>query len=438
MHEFQVFNELLSNGLKFIHINNPLTKAFEISLYVKSGSRDEKKLENGIAHFLEHMLFRGSKNYKTSFELSKKLESFGGEANATTSIDMTTIWLRGQQNMFKEALECFYEFVNFPNYADLELERSIVLEEMASDYNDTGVNIDLEYRSFNTLFPNSALGRSIIGTPNSCKLISKFQLEGFKNKFYTLDNIILAITSNDTHTNVLEHVNKIFNNQNNFSKKTSKQKRKPPNFDCTKEATVLCVPNQDNQFMGRLNFAFLPIESKQHVGMCCIQRYLDDGISSHLPATLRESLGLVYDISVDYTTYSDFNLFQVDFTVSEKNLESFLINFFKYFNLNDLDNSCLNHLVSRYIFDLETSQEHPSQILNREIFNLTSSPQMTFQHEIQYVNQIAISDLLNAWNILTTLSNISFVLIGPKAKKYNKILTHQINIWRATHGKRGI
>ena len=134
MNLISINKHILKNNLVVLYCHTPNTVSFEMSLHINTGARDENEHSYGISHFLEHMMFRGSKNYPNSIALAKAMESFGGEINAMTGIEHTTYWLKGDAEKTIEAIEPFANFFLYPNYCDLEIERAIILQEMASDF----------------------------------------------------------------------------------------------------------------------------------------------------------------------------------------------------------------------------------------------------------------------------------------------------------------
>ena len=173
----------LQNGLAVFYCHTPDLVSFEISMHINTGARDENSENNGVSHFLEHMMFRGSKKYPNSLLLARMLESFGSETNAMTGTENTSYWLKGDRERTLLAVECFSDFFMHPNYADIEIERNVVLQEMASDFNADGVSIDIEALGMGALFSGHPLGNAIIGTEKSVRNLTKHHLEEKRKNF---------------------------------------------------------------------------------------------------------------------------------------------------------------------------------------------------------------------------------------------------------------
>ena len=138
------YKTTLGNGLRIIIVEMPHLHSLEISMYVKVGSRFETIHNNGISHFLEHMLFRGTKNMPDSYHLHKSFESLGGDINALTTSEYTCFWLTSHPRYFAEGIGLFSEMFTSPTFADIETEKKIVLEEILNEQNEKGENIEID------------------------------------------------------------------------------------------------------------------------------------------------------------------------------------------------------------------------------------------------------------------------------------------------------
>ena len=186
---------ILSNGLPVYIGVSPESASFEVSMHINSGSRDETSTTNGVSHFLEHMMFRGTTLYPNSLQLASAMENLGGESNAVTSVESTVYWIRGATKRLDQAIALFAEFMLNPNYADIETERSIILQELQNDYNEDGELIDTETLAMQALFPNHPLGLPIIGNESTIKSISIAQLEEKRSQYYTPKTSALTLIS---------------------------------------------------------------------------------------------------------------------------------------------------------------------------------------------------------------------------------------------------
>ncbi len=426
MRSFSISKHILKNGLNVLYCHTPDTVAFELSIHINTGARDEIEENNGVSHFLEHMMFRGSKMYPNSISLSRAMESFGGETNAMTGIEHTTYWLKGDAEKTIEAIECFSDFFLHPNFKDIEIERSVILQEMASDFNESGDSIDTESLSMSTLFANHPLGNPIIGNEENIKKISEKELVEKRRDFYTQSRCIITIHTAFPENKVVQALETYFGNNwehtlNSNPKRITAENIIPSIANLRKPQNALCLQNNpDNQFVLKIIFPTIGGLSKEVVLITFLQRILDDGICTRLPANIREKHGLVYDISCDTQYFNEIGTFSIDATVSEDLLQQLLEKLTHELKLiiSELPlQSEIDHIKFRYCFDLKQIKETPSRLLNREISSYFMDSSITIDEEIEIVKSVTASEILHTAKRVFGTTRRSFVLIGPKAHR---------------------
>ena len=414
----------LSNGLRFVHCRNPESSAFELSLHIDTGSRDETPENNGVSHFLEHMMFRGSKKYPDSVALAAAMESFGGEANAMTSVESTVYWLKGSTSRLEQAFALFSEFMLHPNYADLETERGIILQELANDYNEAGDNIDCETLSMGSMFPQHPLGLPIIGTEESIARLTVEDLKTKHSQYYQPATCILSLVSSlpFEHAKKLAEINFGHPWQHVHHPAPARAELKSDYFlSCKPKRTLVLQNNSDNQYVLKLMLPGAGGLNQRVVEDIIVERLLDDGIASRLPATVREKHGLVYDISADAQSYADVGTFSIDATISQDSLH-------KLFDvlLTELVKVCreppspeeLDRLKFRYLFDLEVLHESQSRLISREVTQLFLNTPLSLEEESQLVRSITPEQVCETARRIFTHPRQTMVLVGPRARKF--------------------
>ena len=431
MTKYPISHHVLNNGLTVFYCHTPDQVAFELSVHINTGSRDENKKNAGVSHFLEHMMFRGSAKYPNSRLLARALESFGGETNAMTGIETTNYWLKGDADKTIEAIECFSDFFLFPNYADLSIERNVILQEMASDFNEEGLSVDTESLGMETLFSDDQLGNPIIGTENSVRNITKEDLESKRAEFYNPMNCVLTINTSQDENSVISAFNKYFSqpwcHTNTEGVKRSNALESLPNRSELKKAqNSLCLQNNpDNQFALKLVFPTVGNLSKDIVAITFLQRILDDGICTRLPANIREKYGLVYDISCDTQFFHEVGTFSVDATVSEDYLIDLIDKLGQELRLIITEKPMIDeveHIKYRYIFDLKQIQETPSRLLNRKVTEHFMKSKFSIEEEIEFVKSVTPESVLKTAQSIFGAGKRAFVLVGPKARKKRDIV----------------
>lgn len=438
MHSYVISKHILNNGLNVLYCHTPDTVAFELSIHINTGARDEVHENNGISHFLEHMMFRGCNKYPNSISLSKAMESFGGETNAMTGIEHTTYWLKGDADKTIEAIECFSDFFLYPNYADIEIERSVILQEMASDFNDSNDSIDIESLSMSTLFADHPLGNSIIGNEKIIRKLTTKDLSNKRRDYYTPNRCVITIHTKLLENKVLQAIEKFFGNSwthtvDSKPNRINAEGIMPSLSKLKKPQNALCLQNNpDNQFVLKMIFPTIGGLSKEVVHVTFLQRILDDGICTRLPANIREKYGLVYDISSDSQFFNEIGTFSIDATVSENTLEKLLDKLsheLKSIILNHPLQSEIDHIKFRYCFDLKQIKENPSRFLNREAISFFMNNHLSIDEEIEIVKSVTPADILLTAKKVFGSSRRGFVLIGPKARKKRELIEKLLSIF---------
>lgn len=414
----------LSNGLRFLYCRNQSSAAFELSVHIDTGSRDETAENSGVSHFLEHMMFRGSKRFPNSVALAGAMESFGGEANAMTSIENTVYWLKGSNSRLEKAFDLFAEFFLHPNYADLETERGIILQELANDYNEAGDNIDCETLAMGSMFPQHSLGLPIIGTEESITRLTVEDLKTKHSQHYQPSQCILSLVSSLPFEDVVRMAERTFGQPWQHVKHAPPKRSEinPDYFLNTKQKRTLVLQNNsDNQYVFKLMLPGSGGLNQKVVEDIIVERLLDDGISSRLPATVREKHGLVYDISADAQSYADIGTFSIDATISQDSLQ-------KLFDvlLMELVRVCqepptveeLERLKFRYLFDLEILHENHPRLISREVTQLFLNTPLTLEEEAGFVRSITPEQVRQTARRIFTHPRQTVVLVGPRARKF--------------------
>jgi predicted Zn-dependent peptidase len=427
MDQFKIKKTILRNGLTVLYCHTPRSVCFEMTMHINTGSRDEIKSQSGVSHFLEHMMFRGSQKYSDSKILAFAMEGFGGETNAMTGIENTNYWMKGNSEKILSAIECFAEFFLRPNYASLDIERDVVLQEMASDFNEEGLSVDTESLAMSTLFSDHSLGNPIIGTEEAVRNIGKEELEEKRRIFYHPLNCVLAIQTSEDEFKVIDKVTKFFDYhwdyiQDDFNlNRLSALPLIPNKNSLRKPQNALCLQNNpDNQFAIKVIFPCSGNLSKEVVRTTFLQRVLDDGICTRLPSNIREKYGLVYDISCDSQFFEDIGTFSIDVTVSEDYLSDVLDKLAKELSLILKEIPTIEeieHIKYRYIFDLKQVQETPSRLLSRKVTEIFMKSDFSIDDEIAYVRAISNNVIFETAQEILKSTRRAFVLVGPKARK---------------------
>ncbi len=198
-----------ANGFRVASEAMPALKTVSIGIWIKAGARHETKSETGIAHFLEHMAFKGTKG-RTSLEIAQEIENVGGYINAYTSREITNYYCRVLSQDLPLALDVIADIVlnsTLENH-DIDLERNVILQEIGQSL-DTPDEIIFDWLQ-ETAYPNQPYGRSILGPAKNVKLFSRKDLKKFTGLHYVPNNMILCAAGEVDHEKLLMLSEKYF------------------------------------------------------------------------------------------------------------------------------------------------------------------------------------------------------------------------------------
>lgn len=324
---------ILPNGLRVLSEQIPHVRSVAIGVWVEVGSRDETEENNGITHFLEHMVFKGTRHRSTR-AIAESLESLGGYLNAFTTKESTCFYARVLDEHLPQAIDVLADLIQYPKFnpADIEKEKIVVLEELKNIEDDPDEYIqDVLERH---LFGNHPLGFTVAGTAENVRSFTRQQLLDHLQTWYTADRIIVAAAGNVQHEQLLEHVQKRFTLRPRFdgssratgSPQPPRDKHTPVSlhtaFSRLSQDDKLVVLRKDVQqaytVLGRLTEG---LRSQQRYSMLVFNTLLGDGMSSRLNQSLRERHGLAYTVFSFLNLMSDIGVFGVYAGTDEKNVE---------------------------------------------------------------------------------------------------------------------
>ena len=197
---------VLDNGLRVVSSTLPHTRSVSISIFIGAGSRYERDDEAGVSHFLEHMLFKGTRRRPTAREISEEIEGIGGVMNAGTDKELTVYWAKVGDHRFVATLDILTDSLlnSLMDPDELEKERAVILEELAMTEDSPAdiVNILID----EIVWPHQPLGRDTGGTPDSVKAITRDDVNRYMGHLYVPQNTVVAVAGNVTHAEVLERV----------------------------------------------------------------------------------------------------------------------------------------------------------------------------------------------------------------------------------------
>lgn len=295
---------LLDNGIKLIHkeTDSPIS---HFGVLVNAGTRDEPAGKTGLAHYVEHTIFKGT-THRKGFQVLRRMEDVGGDLNASTSKEETYFHSSFLSTDYKRAVELLSDiFFNatFPE-KELEKEKDVVYEEIKY-YRDTPS--ELIFDDFEALvFGNHPLGRPVLGTRKSVSSIKRKDIVSFIENNYTLDHLVLCSAGNIPLKKLGKMCNEFFGGH---PLHTANRKREPfagylPQKVCRHKNT-----NQTHVVLGVPSYSLY--EESKNAFFLLTNLLGGQGMNTRLNMTIREKLGLAYTVEAGYSPFSDTGLFTV-------------------------------------------------------------------------------------------------------------------------------
>src|SRR5580704_7279533 len=185
---------LIANGLRVVVVPQPWLHRATVALWARVGSRFETREDNGISHFLEHMIYRGTRRVPSAHAVNLAFERLGGSLYASTQVDHGIFSVSLPPESLDEASALFGEVLSQPAFLDMDIERGIVLEEILEDVDDEGRQVDADNLSRALIYEDHPLGFTITGTESQVQSFDEAALRKHHARHYTSDNVVLVFS----------------------------------------------------------------------------------------------------------------------------------------------------------------------------------------------------------------------------------------------------
>ncbi len=304
---FQRHHNELPSGLRVVTLEVPHLHSALIAVHVRVGSRHETAATNGVSHFLEHVLFRGSQNFPDSLEVNGLIEDVGGSLNGMTLRDQSHYDTPIHPLHLRFGLEVLGDLVIRPRFAGLELEREIILEEMMDELDMAGRDIDVGNLVMRLIFGGHPLGLKVAGTPASVRALCEGDLRAHHARFYNAASMVVSVAGPVHREEVVPLVAAAF---------ADLPRGTPPD----ESAPILLpvgpllelVDLDESQTDLCLSFPCPPEGHADHLPLVFIRALLDDNITSWLQREIVETRGLAYSVRAGMELFSDAGTFDIE------------------------------------------------------------------------------------------------------------------------------
>lgn len=392
--------------------NNPIVT---IDTWIKTGSINENDTNNGVAHFLEHLFFKGTKAHPTG-EFDKILESKGAIVNAATSKDFTHYYITIPSEYFDKAMELHSDMLLNPQIPrkELEKERKVVLEEIAKDGNTPSKKV---YDNLNDMmYTTHPYKRKVIGTSDIIGTIRREEILDYFNKYYAPSNMVTLVVGDVDTQKAVAKIQQCFNQE--YRKPIKKSFRKEGQLQTQKRKTDYTDTQSGYMMIG---FRGVNISDKDTFALDVLSEVLGGGKSSRLYRDIKEQRGLAYSISASNGSFRDDGIFYItaNFTPTcldklEKSIFEEIKNLQKY-GITDEE---LNRAKNMIIQDTYYSRESTSNITSElgYIMALTNSS-LLYDNYVECVKKVTAEDVKAAANKYLGVNRSAVSIVLPENLK---------------------
>jgi predicted Zn-dependent peptidase len=397
----------LDNGITITHERLPYLHSATAGIWVRSGSANEPAEHAGISHFLEHLFFKGTKT-RTAHQIMEPIESQGGHLNAFTSREYTCVYAKTLDNHIATGIEILADIIKNSTFCDLEKERNVILEEIASieDVPEDFAHDLLTRR----MWPNHALGRSVSGYDETVSRIALADVQNHYKAWYRPCNMYFSIAGNFDEHAVLDQVCREFGA---LSPSSPPKHSEAPEF-----ASGVELADRDiAQRHYCLGFPGPTVFDPRRYVYDVLSSALGGGSTSRLFERIREEEGLAYSIYSFHSCYFTAGLFGIYAAVAPENSERMLTLLFDEVRRfrdhpiteQELENN-REHLKGSMLMSLESTFNRMSRMAKSMIYynRLLSIPEV-----IQALNAVTVADVYQVAQEILRPDRAAMVVLGP-------------------------
>ncbi len=413
----------LKNGLRIITVPSKSTKTAAILVLVGTGSKYETKDINGLSHFLEHMLFKGTKKYPSSLKLIEPLDKVGGIYNAFTSQEYTGYWAKIDASHLDLVLSWVSDIYlnSLIKQEEINKERGTILQELK-------MYLDMPIRHVSDLwlellYGNQPAGWNLGGTEKSLNNIKRDNFIDYLKNHYSSKNTVIALAGNIDQEKTIKKVEKYFQNINQEEVKDklrTKEKQSNPQS--------LIYHKKTDQTHLHLGFRAYNIFHPDRYALGLLATILGGNMSSRMFISVRERQGLAYYVSTGADLDTDVGFITtsagVDNTKVERAIETIMDEYQKIKNKKVSQSElqkAKDYTKGRSLIGMEASDEQASFYASQE---LLTGEILTLEEKLAKINKVTVNDIQRVANDIFKPEKLNLALIGPfkEKDKFNKLL----------------
>lgn len=407
----------LDNGLRVLTVPMPGLDSATVTVWVRTGSRNETPRTSGISHFLEHMAFKGTTKRPTPKKIAEEIDSIGGVFNASTHKEWTNFYIKVPTKKIETAFNVLSDMLLDPllKQNDIDRERGVITEEIGM-YEDTPMRKIPDIFE-QLIFAGTVLGRDIIGKRETVNSVKRPDFVKYRNKYYYGKNIVLAVAGGVTSKRVANLAQKYFSNVKSVKKPLGFNTIQPRGF--TNGPRVKLSGHKSKQAHFILGFRGTPRGHKDRFTESIIATILGGGMSSRLFTEIREKRGLAYAVKSGTERYMDAGYIETYAGVDPKRIdEAIRVALEEHYKITNHQSPITSHelakakeyLKGHIALSLEdTSSVNSFFALGELMLGKIDTPKEVYSQ----IDKVTIKDIQKVAQKLFVPKGLNLAIIGP-------------------------
>lgn len=411
------------NGLRVFYDCRPDSRSATVGIWVASGSKNENDRNNGISHFIEHILFKGSKS-RTGFEIAEGMDEIGASYNAYTTKEYTYFYVKALDYQLMKAADLLFDLFKNPRLdeKDIETEKGVILEEIAMCEDDPSEKcFDVNEKG---IYEGSGLAYEILGTGETVSAMKKEDFLSYMSTYYVPERTVIGVSGNFREEEIEEKINEYFASDKNTGNPTKTQEE-----PFTPAVRTLTKDVEQTHIL--MTFRGIPIEHKDLYPLQICSFVLGLGPSSLLGRRIREELGLVYGIESFLVRFAGGGTIEISMSLVPSSEEKAIRESLKI--ISALEESLTERQITiakeKLASSFIMSREHPQSRFSATGYNmLLLNKEITDDEIIESVRSVTLDDVKRVAKEYFNIFSMSFTAVGkvsPK-EKYEKIISEFI------------
>lgn len=414
---------VLRNGLTILQVPSTDAESVVVDLFVKTGSRSESPKENGISHFLEHFLFKGTKKFPSSLAITELVDGIGGEMNANTGKEHTQYYIKAHSDHLPLIFEILTDMLQQPllDSAELEREKGVIVEEI-NMYKDMPM-AEIDNILEQVMWGKTALGQGVIGTKNTVTKFTQGMFLDYLHRHYQTQNMIIGISGKYDTKQVNQLIKRYWEPQKKLPFHSWTRVK-----DGQKRSRFVLEYKDTEQAHLAFGFKGYDFYDKRNEAATILSSILGGGMSSRLFYEIRERRGLAYYVRSSSSNYQDAGMFHIGAGVQvDKIYEAIKVILGELEKITSLPISnkelakAKAYIKGRTTLALEDNQTRLDWFIEQEAFQKQIKQPLEFFKDI---DKVTVKDVAAVAKDLFRSNKMNLAVIGPykNDQKFKKLL----------------